>query len=393
MSASEPLDRLRELAKAVDPEPAAELATRMLELWTPPGSEKPVAELVHAALLEAGVEDVTLDDEFPDSPTVVARMGNGEGPTLHWHGHLDAIDVPHAEPKREGDVITARGACDMKGAVAAMVQAAGLLKQLGLPRTGSILMTFHGLHENGGSAPLVRLLERGVVGDAAISAELGSGLDLITGSRGLTFWEFEIPGLDGAWHETNAPADAINPLVVGTRLCERLLSLRAELEAGTAEHPGSLFVGKLVAGDYNNRVPASCELAGTRRHHTGSTLEDVADQLRAVAAAVEKETGATIIPHIHSYVDAYDIDPQEPVVRALRRAVEEIGGEPMREITSRASGNGADFVLRAGIPAVYYGCDYRSAHSDNERLSVTELGRLVGVYALMAVYYLESEDT
>lgn len=390
---AEGLQRLRALASSVDPEPAAELATRMLDLWTPPGRERPVAELVREALLEAGVEDVTLDEEFPDSPTVVARMGNGGGPTLHWHGHLDAIDVPHAAPTRDGDVITGRGACDMKGAVAAMVHAAGLLKRLGLPRTGSILMTFHGLHEDGGSEPLVRLLHRGVVGDAAISAELGSGRDLITGSRGLTFWEFEARGSGGVWHETNAPDDAINPLIAGVRLCQRLLHLREELEAGAAEHPGSLFIGKLVAGDYNNRMPASCEVAGTRRHHAGSTLEDVAAELSAIAAEVAAETGAEIVPHIHGLVDAYDLDPEEPVVRALRRAVEEVTGESMRETKSRASGNGADFVLRAGVPAVYYGCDYRTAHSDNERLSVSELGRLVGVYALMAAYYLESETT
>ena len=117
---SETIDRLRERARTLDPEPIAELAMRMIELWTPPGSERPMAELAAASLREAGVDDVVLDEEFEGSPSVIARIpGRRPGPTIQWHGHMDAIATPQGEPRREGDTIHGRGASDMKGAIAA----------------------------------------------------------------------------------------------------------------------------------------------------------------------------------------------------------------------------------------------------------------------------------
>src|SRR5215212_2922103 len=131
------LDGLLELSRSVDPEPIAELATRMLEIWSPPGHEAEMAALAHRALVDAGAEDVRLDDEFPDSPSVIGWLRSGRpGPTLQWHGHLDAIATEHSAVRREGDVIHGRGASDMKGALAAEIQAVKVLREAELPERG-----------------------------------------------------------------------------------------------------------------------------------------------------------------------------------------------------------------------------------------------------------------
>ena len=186
------IDRLLALGRALDREALAARTMRYLERWTPPGHEREIGEMVAADLAEAGAE-VELDEEFPGSPSVIARFRGPEpGPTIQWHGHLDAIATEHAPARRDGDELVARGASDMKGAVAANVTSLALLREAGLPRRGSILMTYHGLHEEGGSAPLIRLIERGIVGDAVMTGELGSGRELVTASRGLDFWAIEI---------------------------------------------------------------------------------------------------------------------------------------------------------------------------------------------------------
>lgn len=385
-------EEVRRLCEEVDPEEVVALTMEMVALWTPPGEERPMVDLITQKFAEYGIEDVTVDEEFEGSPSVIARLrGTEPGRTLQWHAHTDAINIAHSPVSREGDVISGRGTCDMKGGLAAMMQAAKLLKQAGLPRSGEVLITFHGLHEEGHSEPLHRLIERGVIGDAAISSELASGRDLITGSRGLTFWEFEVEGSPEVWHETNAPEGLVNPVAAGNTLVSRLLGHGAKLADGTAGPAGSLFVGSFVSGDYNNRFATSALISGTRRHHADAGLADVDAELRQIAGEVAAETGAVITPRIHGLIEAYDIDPKEPVAVALRRAVEEVLGEPMVDVKSRASGNAGDFVVRAGVPAVYYGCDYSTAHSDHEVASVAELARLVKIYALMAAYYLEDE--
>ena len=69
------LETLRERARALDPEPIAALATRMLELWTPPGEERPMADLAAQALRDAGVQDVVLDED--------EELWDGDGDSGH----------------------------------------------------------------------------------------------------------------------------------------------------------------------------------------------------------------------------------------------------------------------------------------------------------------------
>ena len=45
------------------------------------------------------------------------------------------------------------------------------------------------------------------------------------------------------------------------------------------------------------------------------------------------------------------------------------------------------YVNETGIPAVYYGPAYESAHSDHERVSVESLVRCAKIYAEAAMNY------
>jgi acetylornithine deacetylase/succinyl-diaminopimelate desuccinylase-like protein len=383
------MDRLRALAQDLDPEPIATLATAMLETWSPPGQEAEMAALTARALVEAGAEDVVLDEDVPGSPSVLAHVRSGRpGPTLQWHGHLDAIVTPQGPVRREGDVIFGRGAADMKGALAAMVAAVRLLRAAGLPERGEVLITFHGLHEEGGSVPLHRLIQRGIRGDAVIIGELGSGRQLVTASRGLTFWDFHVRRQGDSLHETNAPVDVVNPIMAGRVLLDRLARERDGLAAGTVLPRGSLFVGRFTSGDYYNRVPIEAHLSGTRRHHADSSLAEVRASLLAIADEVRGQTGAIIDSDLHGFTEAYEISPDDRIAQAVRIAHHALTGEGMVVVTSKATGNAADFVHEAGIPAVYYGCAYPTAHSDYEQLFVPELARVAGVYALATANFL-----
>lgn len=377
----------------VDREALASRAMRLLEPWSPPGHEAEVAGLVAEELRAAGAEDVELDHTFPGSPSVIAWLrGSEPGPTMQWHAHLDAIATEHPPARREGDRLIARGASDMKAAIAANIESVRILRAAGLPRRGNVLITYHGLHEEGGSAPLMGLIERGIVGDAVIIGELGSGDQLVTSSRGLDFWAIEITRSGDAIHEVNATSSVIDPLRVGARLLGRLTDIRDGLAAGTVQPRGSMFIGKFVAGDYYNRVPTSCSIAGTRRHFTDGSHALVHEELEDLVESVRQETGAPIELRITTMTDAYEIDPDARIARAIRAAHHVMTGEPMTPVMSGAAGNAADFVVRAGIPAVYYGCDYASAHSDHEWTTVDDLVRIAAVYAIATARFLEDAE-
>lgn len=384
---------LRRSCAELDPAAVTDRAMRYLETWSPPGEEAAVAAMIAEDLRAVGADEVIVDEEFPGSPSIIAWLrGREPGPTIQWHGHMDAIATPHTPAVRIGDELVARGASDMKGAIAANVESVRLLRAADFPQRGNVLLTYHGRHEEGGSAPLIRLIERGIVGDAVMTGELGSGRELVTSSRGLDFWAIEIERTGASIHEVNVTPDVVDPLRVGTLALERLVALRDGLVAGTVTPRGSLFIGKFVSGDYYNRVPVSCSIAGTRRHFADGSHAAVHAELEALVAALREETGASIRLDITTMTDAYEIDADSRVARALRWSHHALTGEAMTPVMSGAAGNAADFVVRAGIPAVYYGCDYATAHSDRERTTVEELVRVSQAFALSSALFLGTGD-
>lgn len=383
------LDDLRDACRRIDPEPIARLTLDLLKIWSPPGHEALMADRLASELSDAGAR-VRLDREFPNSPSVIAELGPADGPAIQWHGHLDAIDVEHAPPERRGDLLIGRGAADMKGPDSAMVWAIRLLREHGLPRGGRVLLTLHGMHESGGNEPLHALIARGIHGDAVITGELGGGVELPIAGLGLTFWEIvvERPGM--AMHETVAAPGTVDPVEIGRLLHTELVALRDRLASEPAEEPKpSLFVGKFVSGDYPNRLGVRAELAGTRRHDEASDLKAVAAELEALVEAVRRRTGAPIVLHAVPIAEGFTVDPSEPIVGAMLDAHRDLWGRDLRLTRARVATNAVHFVREAGIPAVGYGPDPITNHSDHEELAVSELSRIAGGFALASAYYLE----
>ena len=88
-----------------------------------------------------------LDDVFPATPTVVARLDGGEpGPSVVLCAHLDTVPIPHDPPRIEGDRVYGRGSADMKGAAVCALEAAQVLAESG-PFKGELVLVLIGLHE------------------------------------------------------------------------------------------------------------------------------------------------------------------------------------------------------------------------------------------------------
>ena len=80
--------------------------------------------------------------------------------------------------------------------------------------------------------------------------------------------------------------------------------------------------------------------------------------------------------------DAYEIDPEHELVRALRAAYEEVTGNPLEPVGIKVVADGALFA-EAGIPTVYHGPVGSGAHGDIEFVPVDELVRAAEVYVTL----------
>src|SRR5262249_37403421 len=157
---------------------------------------------------------------------------------------------------------------DMKGGIAAAVEALRVLREADALPGGGILLTAHDLHESpwGDGSQLNRLIEEGYAGDAVLLPEYLHDRLPVVGRGGLIAKAvLRRPGLP--IHEVTRPADEPSVIAAGARLVSRLGELHGKVSARTDPLAGSesVFIGQIHSGEIFNQYPQECRMEGTRR--------------------------------------------------------------------------------------------------------------------------------
>ena len=142
----------------------------------PPGEAyRPCAEFVGTRLARRGmkIEYVRAEgtpgdnDTYPRINIIARHEGSGSGPCVHFNGHLDVVQTgagwtvdPFGGLVRDGKVY-GRGACDMKGGIAAAIVAVEALIDSGIDLPGAIEISGTVDEESGGYGGVAYLAERG----------------------------------------------------------------------------------------------------------------------------------------------------------------------------------------------------------------------------------------
>ncbi|MHB8294614.1 MAG: M20 family metallopeptidase [Acidimicrobiales bacterium] len=374
--------------KALDAVDGGRLLAETLRLVTvasPTGGEEQFARCYAESLEQLGLL-VALDWEWAGSPSVVAWWrGVGGGPTLQLDGHTDTIGIPHRAPELDtvGKLVRGRGAADMKGGLAGVLEAIRALRDSGIVLRGDVLVTAHGMHEapSGDQRTLRSLLRKGVAGDAAVIVELAHE-ELPIGARGMSIFKIRALSEGDALHEVELSDPGANPLSVVSKLLARLERRASELRRMALPVVGadSIFIGQVHGGDFYNRVPTQAEVVGTWRYAAPISVETVRDELATLCTELAEASGLSLELDLQEVGAPYLIDGSEPVVLAVQRAYRAVMGTNLPIAGALAVGNATDFV-RYGIPAVYHGVNQSSAHSDDEYVGEADLVRAAKVYA------------
>jgi acetylornithine deacetylase len=341
-------------------------------------------------LADAGAR-AELDTSVPGSPSVVARLRGGDGPTLQLAGHLDTVPIAHDPPHVEGDLLFGRGACDMKAGLAGMAETVNVLAPVIGDLGGELLVTAYGLHEGPGAAPmhapLRGLLARGIRGDAAIVCEGPRAMLPLCGKGSMIFRlgvEREATGPD---HELRA-AGTPNPITAARRLIDLL---ERRVAASRIEHPllgrESVFVGAIHGGELYNTVPLRVTLDGTRRYPPPRVYDDVVAELAGVCATVEREHGVRVLVRCERSGQPFELDARERVFEAVQAAHEEVVGATL-PTGHQLFASDLNHFASEGIPAAAYGVDPGPGHSTPEHVSLAELAQTTRVFVRAAASFL-----
>ncbi len=135
-----------------------ELAQSLIRFDTtnPPGNEAECIEFVRGLLEAEGCETQTFE-RVPGRPNLVARLEGGDAPPLLLQGHVDVVTTsgqrwthPPFEGRLVDGYVWGRGALDMKGGVAMLVNAFLRAKREDVALPGDLVLVVLADEEDGG---------------------------------------------------------------------------------------------------------------------------------------------------------------------------------------------------------------------------------------------------
>jgi succinyl-diaminopimelate desuccinylase len=333
----------------------------------PPGDAyEPCARLIGERLGKRGfaVEYVRARDAPGDSDAyprtnVIARIEGGRpGRCVHFNGHIDVVEAGHgwtldpfAGIVKEGRVY-GRGACDMKGGLAAAIIAVEAILAEGLPFSGALEISGTVDEESGGFGGVGHLARHGYFTkprvDHVIIPEPLNPDRVCLGHRGVWWAEVEVLGRIGHGSMPFLGVNAIRGMGELMALIERELMPRlAERKTRMpCEPPGAraatLNFNSIHGGQPEphgaNPAPVvadSCRLVIDRRYLIEEQLDAVKAEI--VALLDEMKAGTAGLDYRLREIMTFAptmTEPDAPVVQALDHFIHEVFGKAATHIAS-----------------------------------------------------------
>ena len=346
---------------------------------------------------------------FAGRPQLVARFaGAGGGRALLLNGHVDVVSVeprdawsvdPFGGEFRDG-AIYGRGACDMKGGVAAMTIAAESLAELGIALRGDLLVNTVSDEETTGAGGLVSA--RTLHADAAIVPE-PSARDVVVACRGSLLATVTIEGRAGhagiarRHHDDGGAVNAIEKAAYVLEAIRRLNEEWALRQPHDLLPPAECVPTAIHGGEWRVSHPARCRIdchfeylpaqADARGRGTAMEREFEAWIARAAAADAWLAEHPPRVEWLPGAVQPAEVAAAEPIVATLLAVERELGREP-RPIGLDNWSDAATLITEGGIPAVNYGPgDILLAHAADERVAVDEVIACAQGIALAAMRF------
>ena len=348
-------------------EEAAELTADLVAIRSYPGEEGPVQRHVAGWLAQNGLYP-ELHPTADDRPNVVARIDNGEGPTLLLNGHVDTVLAVEGwssdpwTPRRDGDRLYGLGAADMKSGVAAAMLATRALDRNRDRWQGSVLFSSV-VDEEAYSIGARALIASGIRADYCVVTESAWDRPAL-GSVGKTLVRIDVTGkaAHASW-----PWDGVNAATEAARLVARLD------EIPIREHPrmrGSRCVLSFFSGNarYVITVPEQARVILNRMIVAGESSESVLAEVQSLVGDLQSPAHfeLTIDP---PYYPPWETDAEHPLALALARAYEVETGK-LPEWSYKGFGDMNLFSEDAGIPTVMVGPRGANFHQSDEWVEI-----------------------
>jgi acetylornithine deacetylase len=376
------------------------------------GNEEPAQRLVEDRLSELGFAVRSLEPDadrlarhadsgiplvsYEDRRCLVGTLAAGSGRSLLLNGHVDVVSEapverwtrPPFEAEVDGGRLYGRGACDMKGGIAAMLLGVEAALALG-PLPGPIVYQSVIEEECGGNGALAACLEGPTADGVLIAEPTNGGFDVA--AVGVIWARISVEGdARHAAHtdEGSHPIDTVLAVVEALRNVEAELNADPEPEFAGLERPYLLNVGALHAGDWPSTTPGKAELDV----RLGLPIRlDPGDGQARLANAVRSVDRTARVEFRGFRARGYAFDDRSPLVTLLSDCHEAVHGDYPEAEPSRATTDLRFFVPPLGPgQAVCYGPTGDGLHGVDEWVDLESIADVATVLALLLRRWGES---
>jgi tripeptide aminopeptidase len=364
-----------------------DLFLALCETPSPPGSERPVADLVTATLDELGLaweEDDCGAAVGSDAGNVLCRLpGRRGGTPIVFCSHLDT--VPPQGPIRpvveDGVVRNAGGTilgADNKSAVAVMLEAARRVLAEDRPH-GGIELLFTVKEEVGllGAYAFDRALLEAEVG--FVYDQAGPIGEIILGAPSARSIEARFHGR--AAHAGMAPEEGRSAILAASRAI-------ADLRLGRVDAVTTANVGMIEGGAARNIVPEHCRVTAEARSHDEQSLVTLVQEMVDAFAFAASLSECTVETEVRTQYRGYRFRDDDLPVQLATQALTRCGLTP----TTSLSGGGADAnaLHEHGLPCLNLANGMAEIHTPDEHIAVADLETMVDVTLALVDAALEA---
>jgi acetylornithine deacetylase len=371
----------------IDHDRCLDLLRELIAIPSSSGQEEQAAAFVGANLRATGAEVV----DVPPA-NVLARIEGGQpGPARLFLTHSDTMvpggmEKPYVPaivsvPGEDGDepAIRGLGAAAPKSAVAAMMAAFEAVARRPSELAGSVTLAVVTKDLQANHAGVREVLAAvDLQADFVVAGE-PAGNHVVVGARGILGLRIDIEGRPAHW---GRPNDAANPLYAVANLLERIRTL----DLPTDPNLGSATVSPFeVTTEFSApQSPHHATLRLDRRVLPDEDADALVEEFRAIAEeACSPIDGLSwsLTPERTMY--PLSIAADDPLVRALRGAIESATGiarEP-RHITF--SSNAGIMLAQRGVPSVGFGPGEITDLGPDEHVRLSQLREATTAFGAM----------
>jgi len=374
----------------------------LVRIPSPSTEEKALAERLVEEMRRVGLPKVRQDR----IGNVIGCLGNSTGPRLIYNGHMDTVSV--SDPTSwardpygaqiENEVLYGLGACDMKGALAAMVYGIKTLIDAGIQLAGELCMVGVVQEEPcEGLAIQVLIEEEGLRPDFVILGE-PSNLQIKRGHRGRVEMKVIVRGRSC---HASTPNQGRNAIYNAARLIFGVELLAPQLASDPFLGQGSIAVTQIESSAASrNAIPDTCTFYIDRRLTLGETEAKALAEIQGIITREGVDAKVTVTEYrtmsytgyecrAKEYYPPWALDQDHSLVQATVRVIRETLGYRPRIGQWAFSTDGVYTMGRANIPTVGFGPgEERFAHTVDDQIRLDDVVAAARVYARLAVEIL-----